>query len=368
MGKIAYYNEFDQSAAAWLLELARRDLIPRGEVDAQSIEYVAAADVVGFAQCHFFAGIGGWPYALRLAGWPDDRPVWTGSCPCQPLSCAGKRQGEKDERHLWPEFYRLISECRPPTVFGEQVASADGYEWVDGVSLDLEEIGYAVATADLPAACVAAPHRRQRLFWVAAFQLGDTDGARFGSRGRPDGCECGQAVKSMLAKGGTIGGIPDTSSKRREQGPEVSQGRESLATDACRLGESASAGLQPGEQASARTGYGCPTLPASSGVVPLADTERDGGRGDEPEREAEGRVADGRLGAWSDFRIVACRDIDKRTGKQALRRVPVEPAFFAVAPRVPSRVVRLRGYGNAIVPQVAAEFVKAFLETEGVVK
>lgn len=162
-----YYNEFDPHAAAWLRELISENLIPQGHVDTRSITEVSPADLSGFTQCHFFAGIGGWSEALRLAGWPADRPVWTGSCPCQPLSCAGLGKGHADERHLWPAFYRLIAECRPPTVFGEQVASRDGREWLAGVRADLEGVGYAVGAADLCAAGVGAPHIRQRLCWVA---------------------------------------------------------------------------------------------------------------------------------------------------------------------------------------------------------
>ena len=78
----AYYNEFDPKAAAWLRELIKRGLIADGVVDERSILDVSADDLVGFTQCHFFAGIGGWSYALRLAGWSDDQPVWTGSPPC----------------------------------------------------------------------------------------------------------------------------------------------------------------------------------------------------------------------------------------------------------------------------------------------
>lgn len=126
------------------------------------------SDVAGYTQCHFFAGIAGWSYALRLAGWDDDAPVWTGSCPCQPLSVAGQRKGHADQRHLWPAFYKLISECRPATVFGEQVASKDGREWLAGVRADLESAGYAVGCADLCAAGVGAPHTRNRLYWVAS--------------------------------------------------------------------------------------------------------------------------------------------------------------------------------------------------------
>lgn len=122
----AYYNENDPFAAEWLRNLIAADLIAPGDVDERSIADVKASEVMGYDQCHFFAGIGGWSCALRLAGWPDDRPVWTGSCPCQPFSAAGKKLGEKDERHLWPTFRELISEHKPPAIFGEQVASRAG--------------------------------------------------------------------------------------------------------------------------------------------------------------------------------------------------------------------------------------------------
>lgn len=163
----AYYNDNDPFCAEWLRRLIAARVIPGGYVDERSIAEVESGDLGGFAQCHFFAGIGGWAYALQLAGWPDDRPVWTGSCPCQPLSSAGQRRAHADERHLWPAFYELIAECRPPTVFGEQVASKLGREWLSGVRVDLEHLGYALGGADLPAACVGAPHIRQRIFWVA---------------------------------------------------------------------------------------------------------------------------------------------------------------------------------------------------------
>jgi DNA (cytosine-5)-methyltransferase 1 len=163
----AYYNEIDPYAAQWLRNLIDGGHIAPGDVDERSIVDVRADDLRGYVQCHFFAGLGGWPHAFRLAGWPDDRPGWTGSCPCQPLSSAGHRKGHADERHLWPAFYGLISECAPPIVFGEQVASADGREWFAGVRADLEALGYACGAADLCAAGVGAPHIRQRLFWLA---------------------------------------------------------------------------------------------------------------------------------------------------------------------------------------------------------
>jgi len=166
---MVYYNEFDSKAAAWLRELINDGLIAHGEVDERSIEDVLPSDVRRFTQCHWFAGIGVWSSALRGAGWPDDRRVWTGSCPCQPFSQAGKGAGVDDERHLWPAFFHLIQHGKPPgvPVFGEQVASKDGLAWLDLVQDDMEGAGYAFWPVDLSASGSGAPHIRQRLFFVA---------------------------------------------------------------------------------------------------------------------------------------------------------------------------------------------------------
>jgi DNA (cytosine-5)-methyltransferase 1 len=163
----AYYNEHDPFAAAWLRELIKEGHIAFGVVDERDIQDVKPDELRPYTQVHLFAGIGGWSYALRLAGWPDDRPVWTGSCPCQPFSAAGKRQGTADKRHLWPEMFRLVRECKPPDIFGEQVASKGGREWLSAVRSDLETLGYAVGAADLCAAGYGALHIRQRLWWCA---------------------------------------------------------------------------------------------------------------------------------------------------------------------------------------------------------
>src|SRR5882724_10788961 len=163
----AYYNEHDAYAAAWLRNLIAADLIAPGDVDERSITDVRAADLAGYEQCHFFAGIGVWSYALRRAGWPDAHEVWTGSCPCQPFSAAGKKAGFQDERHLWPAWSRLIAERGPRTLCGEQVADGDGLAWLDLVQADLEACGYAVGTVVLPAAGLGPPHARHRAFFVA---------------------------------------------------------------------------------------------------------------------------------------------------------------------------------------------------------
>ena len=176
---MVYYNEIDPYAAQWLRNLIAAGHIAEGDVDTRSIKDVRADDLRPYVQCHFFAGIGVWSHALRLAGWPDDRPVWTGSCPCQPFSVAGSNRGVNDERHLWPDWFRLIDERRPSVVFGEQVEAAIGHGWLDLVQTDLEGKGYAVAAAGIPAAGVQAPHIRQRLWFVADAQRKRGRGGEF---------------------------------------------------------------------------------------------------------------------------------------------------------------------------------------------
>jgi DNA (cytosine-5)-methyltransferase 1 len=247
-----YYNEYDRSAAAWLRELMRKGLIAPGVVDERGIKEVSPNDLRGFDQCHFFAGIGGWSRALRLAGWPDDKPVWTGSCPCQSFSNAGARRGFDDPRHLWPELFRLIKECQPPTLFGEQVAAAIGFGWLDQVAGDLESEDYAVGATVFPAASVGAPHGRDRLYFVA-----DSDRLQFPP----------------------------------ELGPGMGSGS------------------------------------SGSGVVPCF---------------------------WSDAEWVPCPDGKRRA---------VKPGVCPLADGVSGYMALMRGAGNAIVPQQAAEFIMAAVET-----
>lgn len=163
----AYYNEVDPYAAQWLRNLIREGRIAPGEVDTRSIEEVEGSDLAGFTQHHFFAGAGGWSVALRLAHWPDNRPIWTGSCPCQPYSEAGKRKGNADARHLWPAWFRLIRQLRPDCILGEQVPEAIKLGWLDEMAADLEAEEYAVGSAVLSACLVEARQERERLWFVA---------------------------------------------------------------------------------------------------------------------------------------------------------------------------------------------------------
>ena len=181
----AYYNEIDPYAAQWLRNLISAEHVAPGDVDERDIRLVRADDLRGYRQCHFFAGIGVWSYALRLAGWPDDEPVWTGSCPCQPFSGAGKKAGFKDQRHLWPSWSGLIAHSRPDVVLGEQVASKSGLAWLDAVLADMEAMDYACGPVVIPAAGYGAPHGRHRIFFVGHPIIEGREGRWPGLRGEP---------------------------------------------------------------------------------------------------------------------------------------------------------------------------------------
>lgn len=392
----AYYNENNEDAAAWLRELIDLGLIADGFVDERSILDVKASDLDGYTQAHFFAGIGGWPLALRLAGWPDDRPVWTGSCPCQPFSAAGRRKGAEDERHLWPVFRELIESCSPPVVFGEQVASSEvvgtqfeasfvvavqsgdfakankiakqlvatkGFNatprWIDGVRADLEAAGYASWFSVFGAHSVGSPNIRQRLYWVA-----DADSRR-----------CGQARCSQSSSGsnGIVGNGRHCGLADAERDAAESR-RSSDGPGSC----NEAAGARPSIESGRRGVLGGVGDSIGSRLEGYAGDERDGSESRRDDSVETGSAATtGVFGFWSDFELIPCRD-----GKS--RRI--EPGSFPLAYGLPAdleqvwiqgnvgkkppktylhRAALLRGYGNAIVPQVAAEFIKAYCEHRG---
>jgi DNA (cytosine-5)-methyltransferase 1 len=355
----AYYNEFDVKAAAWLRELIKAGHIAPGDVDDRSIKDVAAADLKGYTQCHFFAGIGGWSYALRLAGWPDDRPVWTGSCPCQPFSMAGQRGGTDDPRHLWPEFYRLIGFGRPSTIFGEQVASKDGLAWLDIVCADMERADYAIGAADMCAAGVGAPHIRQRLYFV-----GDTASARSlpGAHARIHSSQ--ESVGSWDGESKrpcTVSQLAFSEGQQHDGRGNARTGRRQ-STNGCDLGDALRErqqergvqlwGVEHGRQALQHQSE----IAGTSSHNELEYASCDGRQQRRPESGERGIECGRRQSAWDNVEFIPCTDGKAR---------PIESGTFPLAHGVPHRVGLLRGYGNAIVPQVAAEFIGAYLDIAG---
>lgn len=385
----AYYNEIEPYAAEWLRNLILCELIADGDVDTRSIEDVRPVDLAGYTQCHFFAGIGVWSWALRRAGWPDTRPVWTGSCPCQPFSTAGQGRGMGDERHLWPAWFHLISECRPTVLLGEQVASKDAEPWVDLVHADLEALGYAFGAIPFPAAGVGAPHIRDRLYWVAH---NDGDGrhplpqrqlrADTKHDAEPRGATGGQALANAAGRGcGVVGGEALPRRSRHADGCEPAGGvadpdREAGRRDARQpFGWGSVAPLRGGETEPGRcggaSGLGDAVQPGSP------DTESALVRGEG--RRKEGGAVEQPGGAfWSSAAWIPCRDgkhrpVESRVEPMAdglareLGYVRTEDDTWQLSPLVEKdqtygRTGRLRGYGNAICAPAAIEWIRAVME------
>jgi DNA (cytosine-5)-methyltransferase 1 len=316
----AYYDEHDPYAAQWLRNLIAAGHIAPGDVDERSIVDVRADDLRGYTQCHFFAGIGGWSVALRLAGWDDERPVWTGSCPCQPFSAAGAGKAGDDERHLWPAWASLIRECRPRTVFGEQVEAAIGWGWLDLVFADLEAQGYACASAVLPACGVGAPHIRQRV-WFVAQGLDDADsGERLrseqGARGR-DIAQLGRPPRGV-ADASHERHERNGSSRRRGDGPAHDSAARGVAdADTARRRQFGRSGLLDGE----RSAFGDYTDRCGD-AGGLEHTESIGllrRQDDLNERRRERSPGQGSAssGVWSDAEWLPCSDGKARQVKSS---------------------------------------------------
>jgi len=322
-----YYNEWDPKAAAWLRKLIELGYIANGHVDERSITEISPNDLKGYAQHHFFAGIGGWSYALRLSRWPDDIPVWTASLPCQPFSTAGKGLGNDDERHLLPHFLDLVTKCRPDVLFGEQVEGAIKHGWLDDLQTTMEAEDYAIGHCVLGAHSVSAAHIRQRLYWVADY--------------------CGERLEKQSSERGISSG---------KNGYEARQNSAGIG----RLGIPNSPGSQQRIETTETARYRG-SVESAGGVNGMGNAEseretRQSGQGARKQEPSGG----------SNISWLYCRD-----GKYR----PIESGLKPLVDGVPrgmvhsgdpfntqeARTVRLKGYGNAIVPQVAAEFIKAFM-------
>lgn len=326
----AYYNEFDPKAAAWLRQLIKNGDITQGEVDERDITEVKPDDIAGFDRVHFFAGIGTWDYCLNQAGW-GDKPIWTASLPCQPFSTAGKRLGKADERHLLPHFLNLVRECKPATIIGEQVAAAIGHGWLDDLYAEMEACDYAIGSAVIGAHSIGAPHIRQRLYWVAnstsergCWRESLEEGDHSKPRRSSDDIRVANSNNERLQ-----------GRARAERSDQQFIGPDSVANGRVHSDESR---LQQGIETAETTRYGSASEPAS------------------------------------DLEWIYCRDDKYRPIKPGILPLAYGIArgmVYSSDPSTPidanatqeARVMRLKGYGNAIQAQTAIAFITAYTET-----
>ncbi len=250
-----------------------------------------------------FAGVPIYDDICNFDGQPF-RGVWllTGGFPCQPFSLAGKRRGASDDRALWPEMLRVIDEAKPRWVLGENVPGIVSME-LDNVLADLERLNYSAWSLTVPACAVDARHRRDRV-WIVAHATG----------GQDDGRKC-RDVSEAEGRGESLNAAADS-------------GRETLAV-ADSLNGRARTGRQNG-------------APARNGGEDVPDAN---GAGREEQRRT---LADG----------------EEHEAAQCGNRWQPEPAICRVANGIPNRVDRLRGLGNAIVPQVAAQLIREMARME----
>lgn len=421
------YNEIDPYAAQWLRNLVAAGHIADGVVNESDIRDLTPAYLKQFTQCHFFAGIGVWSLALRRAGWPDDRPIWTGSCPCQPFSAAGRGDGFADERHLWPAFYWLIDQCRPPVVTGEQVASADGIGWLELVSSDLERAEYAFGASDLCAAGFGSAHIRQRIYFLGVddsasarcqpawsgqpseiegdrrigrgllgmgcdgerlADASDSDG-RSGVGGAQEGTGTDREWRRGSAGCGADGRLGDAQHPRLEghRGDGDREGGRSIA-DRPSLEASPAGGMADRPSGGCGVGGDAPLEgdcghtdrggDASGGVAdagramlqPGPERGNDASQARSAEREAwqrdgeRGGAGDSERGSagtkWPRPPLLGRNLADWLLCRDGRWR-PVEPGTFPLAHGAPSRVGRLRAYGNGLDAETAEGFVRAVI-------
>jgi DNA (cytosine-5)-methyltransferase 1 len=236
----------------------------------------------------------------------------TGGFPCQPFSVAGKQRGKDDNRYLWPEMCRVIREARPAWIIGENVAGIVNLA-LDTVCADLEAEGYEVEPIIIPACAVDAPHRRDRVWIIANIN---------GLRSQKQGAEqqaggAGQLLENKRPSRTTLANTESSQSGQSSQ----RKGREDIGRGSQDCGGTEDEGKEV-----------------------VANTVKQGREGRE---DAERQSVDGYFGCGGTT-----------YGQSGEAIWIAEPNVGRVAHGIPNRVAKLRGLGNAIVPQVASEIIR----------
>ena len=269
--------------------------------------------------------------------------IITGGCPCQPFSVAGKQKGTSDDRHLWPEMFRIIQEFKPRWVIGENVKGLINLEngmVFETVCTDLEGEGYEVRAFNIPAAGVGAPHRRERIWIVAHAKRYNEIQQIQRSNGTQDQIQskCGQEdnTSRIFSRTSSIRQTnhrhEDMENSRRtlQQGTELREKNEDeiRKEDANQL-----------ERSSSTSEFNLAYTQSSN----RDDYETISGNGESQTQKVS-------------------RDGSSLSGEGSWWHT--EPDVGRVAHGVPGRVHRLKALGNSIVPQIAEEIGKAIMLAE----
>jgi len=389
--KLAYYNDIDPVACAVVEKMIEAALIPDGNVECKSITDIEPEDISDYGAVHMFCGIGLWPLALRQAGWPDpsegipNSQVWTGSPPCQPFSVAStSKLGFKDERHLSPEFERLIKAINPTTVYFEQVSGASGKTWFSSLQESLKE-GYSTTGISSGACTVGSPMLRKRIYGVADRLMADrkeigrqwwaspsADSERQSRKVLQDG-----RTKLRLKTGrpGEIDRCQRGFTDSSRVGESLTQRQEKLQTDNDRRREversespSEVSTYSVGRSDTGRGEEGMDNANNQKSRTGTSVLER--GRTDRETQEAQSIDAGSEDGDrptphyhnfWADPDYIYCRDgyyRPIRSGGGA------ESATFCLLNGYPGRSASLRLLGNGIVVPQAQAFIESHIEAK----
>ena len=276
--------------------------------------------------------------------------IITGGFPCQPFSAAGKRKGTEDNRHLWPEMLRIIQEVAPKYVVGENVRGL--LNWSGGlvfeqVCADLEAEGYEVQPYLLPACGKNAPHRRDRIWFIA--YASDSKQGQDGGASEEKTRKIRRDDERIVSDGSVSNGYaPDTDSERtdgQQKDKAFCRNREKVQRN--RVQEPKSVNVSRNDRSKTTNGYAPDTELSKCG-----NDNREDGRSEQTERiESFGKPR-----GWEEF----------PTQSPLCGRDDGLPKELDGITFPKWRNESIKAYGNAIVPQVAYEIFKAINKLEEV--